>query len=56
MSAVTRFYLKNRDRFPLAFRGQTVVECAMLVAAIAIVVFVTYQIVGPDIGRFVNKH
>ena len=36
-------------------RGQTMTEYALILAAIAIVVYVTYQTLGTDIGVLVNK-
>ena len=34
--------------------GQTMTEYALILAAVAIVVFVTYQTMGNDIGSVVN--
>jgi Flp pilus assembly pilin Flp len=36
-------------------RGQTMTEYALILAAVAIVVYVTYQTMGNDIGTMVNK-
>ena len=36
-------------------KGQTMTEYALILAAIAIVVFVTYEVMGQDIGSMVNK-
>jgi Flp pilus assembly pilin Flp len=36
-------------------KGQTMTEYAMILAAVAIVVFITYQVMGQDIGSMVNK-
>ena len=36
-------------------RGQTMTEYALMMAAVAILVFVTYQVMGRDIGSLVNK-
>jgi Flp pilus assembly pilin Flp len=36
-------------------RGQTMTEYALIMAAIAIVVFATYQLMGNDISSLVNK-
>ena len=38
-----------------ARKGQTMTEYALILAAIAIVVFATYQLMGNDIGVLVNK-
>jgi Flp pilus assembly pilin Flp len=35
--------------------GQTMTEYALILAAIAIVVYVTYQTLGTDIGVLINK-
>lgn len=35
--------------------GQTMTEYALILAAIAIVVFVTYEVMGQDITVMVNK-
>ena len=36
-------------------RGQTMTEYALILAAVAIVVFVTYEVMGQDIGSMVNN-
>jgi Flp pilus assembly pilin Flp len=36
-------------------KGQTMTEYALILAAIAVVVFVTYQIMGQDINSLVNR-
>lgn len=36
-------------------RGQTMTEYALILAAVAIVVYATYQVMGNDIGSLVNK-
>jgi Flp pilus assembly pilin Flp len=36
-------------------RAQTMTEYALILAAVAIVVFITYQVMGQDIGKLVNK-
>jgi Flp pilus assembly pilin Flp len=35
--------------------GQTMTEYALILAAVAIVVYVTYQVMGQDITSMVNK-
>lgn len=35
-------------------RGQTMTEYALILAAVAIVAYVTYQVMGQDIGTMVN--
>jgi len=55
MSALTKFYLKNRERLSRLAKGQTMTEYALILAAIAIVVFVTYEVMGQDIKLLVNN-
>ena len=51
MGFLTRMFLKARE----LRKGQTMTEYALILAAVAIVVFVTYQVMGQDIGSMVNK-
>ena len=51
MKTVTRLYLKLREKS----KGQTMTEYALIMAAVAIVVFATYQVMGQDISSLVNK-
>jgi Flp pilus assembly pilin Flp len=44
--------LSIRNRFG---SGQTMTEYALILAAIAVVVFVTYQIMGQDINSLANR-
>jgi Flp pilus assembly pilin Flp len=53
MGFVLRKYINIQEDW-LA-RGQTMTEYALILAAIAVVVFVTYQIMGQDINSLVNK-
>jgi Flp pilus assembly pilin Flp len=53
MGFVLRKYISIQEGW-LA-RGQTMTEYALILAAIAVVVFVTYQIMGQDINSLVNK-
>jgi Flp pilus assembly pilin Flp len=36
-------------------RGQTMTEYAFILAAVAIVVFVTYEVMGQDVNSMVNS-
>jgi Flp pilus assembly pilin Flp len=36
-------------------QGQTMTEYALILAAVAIVAYVTYQVMGQDIGSMVSK-
>jgi Flp pilus assembly pilin Flp len=51
MNFLTRAYLTVRENN----KSQTMTEYALILAAIAVVVFATYQIMGQDIGSMVNK-
>ena len=55
MSALAKFYLKNRERLSRVAKGQTMTEYALILAAVAIVVFITYEVMGQDIGKLVNN-
>ena len=54
MNKLTRAYLKFREYGRAFTRGQTMTEYALIMAAVAIVVFVVYQTMGNDIGSLVN--
>jgi len=51
MEFLTRMMVKAREWR----KGQTMTEYALILAAVAIVVFVTYEVMGQDIGSMVNK-
>jgi Flp pilus assembly pilin Flp len=51
MGFATKLYIKVRE----LQRGQTMTEYALILAAIAIVVFATYEVMGQDIGSLVNR-
>jgi Flp pilus assembly pilin Flp len=36
-------------------KGQTMTEYALILAAVAIVVFITYEVMGQDIGALVTN-
>jgi Flp pilus assembly pilin Flp len=55
MSALTKFYVKSRERLSRLAKGQTMTEYALILAAVAIVVFITYEVMGQDIGKLVNN-
>jgi Flp pilus assembly pilin Flp len=48
---LTRMYLKVREYH----KGQTMTEYALILAAVAIVVFITYEVMGQDISTLVNR-
>jgi Flp pilus assembly pilin Flp len=51
MNSLTKWYLKGREFHRKLTRGQTMTEYAMIVAVIAIAVFVTYQVMGQNINH-----
>ena len=51
MEFISRLFVK----FVAWRNGQTMTEYAMILAAVAIVVFVTYQVLGQSINSLVNK-
>jgi Flp pilus assembly pilin Flp len=59
MELYTKMYVnaseKIRKRIRKNAEGQTMTEYALILAAVAIVAYVTYQVMGQDIGSMVNK-
>jgi Flp pilus assembly pilin Flp len=56
MDTITRMYVKVRNlQLRNLRRGQTMTEYALILAAIAVVVFITYEVMGQDITAMVNK-
>jgi Flp pilus assembly pilin Flp len=55
MEAVTKVWVKVREWQKGLSKGQTMTEYALIMAAVAVVVFITYQTMGQDIGSLVNK-
>ena len=52
---MTRMYVKARELGKRLSKGQTMTEYALILAAVAIVVFITYEVMGQDIGKLVNN-
>jgi Flp pilus assembly pilin Flp len=48
---ITRMFVKAQEWR----RGQTMTEYALIMSAVAVVVFVTYQVMGQDVNSLVNK-
>jgi Flp pilus assembly pilin Flp len=46
-----KMYVKVREYR----KGQTMTEYALILAAVAIVVFITYEVMGQDITSLVNR-
>ena len=55
MRLVVGMYLKVRELGKRLGKGQTMTEYALILAAVAIVVFVTYEVMGQDISKLVNN-
>ena len=55
MEKMTRMYLKARELGKRLSKGQTMTEYALILAAVAIVVFITYEVMGEDISTLVNR-
>jgi Flp pilus assembly pilin Flp len=55
MNLLTNLYVNAREWNKKLSKGQTMTEYALILAAVAIVVFVTYETMGQDIGSLVNK-
>lgn len=54
MDVFTRLYLKARERFVRFHRAQTMTEYALILAAIAVAVYATYQALGNSIGSLAS--
>jgi Flp pilus assembly pilin Flp len=55
MEKMKRMYLKARELGKRLSKGQTMTEYALILAAVAIVVFITYEVMGQDIGTLVSS-
>jgi Flp pilus assembly pilin Flp len=55
MELFTRMFVNAREWHKGLSKGQTMTEYALILAAVAIVVFVTYETMGQDITSLVNK-
>jgi Flp pilus assembly pilin Flp len=51
MNAIRKMYVKIQN----LRRGQTMTEYALILAAVAVVVFITYEVMGQDISKMVNS-
>jgi len=54
MDLFTKAFLKVRERFVRFHRAQTMTEYALILAAIAVVVYGTYRALGNNIGSLAN--
>lgn len=48
-------YVKVRESANRLGKSQAMTEYALILAAVAIVVFVVYEVMGQDIGQLVNN-
>jgi Flp pilus assembly pilin Flp len=54
MEAVTKMFIRARESAIRSTRGQTMTEYALILAAIAVVVYGTYRALGNNIGTLAN--
>ena len=54
MDVFTKAFLKVRERFVRLHRAQTMTEYALILAAIAVVVYGTYRALGNNIGTLAS--
>jgi Flp pilus assembly pilin Flp len=54
MEAVTKMFIRARESVVRNTRGQTMTEYALILAAIAVVVYGTYRALGNNIGSLAS--
>jgi Flp pilus assembly pilin Flp len=54
MELLIRIYVRVSELHKGLTKGQTMTEYALILAAVAVVVFVTYEVMGQDISTLVN--
>jgi Flp pilus assembly pilin Flp len=54
MESVTKLFIRARESVARNTRGQTMTEYVLILAAIAIVVYGTYTILGNNIGSLAS--
>ena len=54
MKSVTKMFIRVRESVVRNMRGQTMTEYALILAAIAVVVYGVYQVMGKDIGSLAS--
>jgi len=54
MEAVTKMFIRARESMVRKTRGQTMTEYALILAAIAVVVYGTYRALGNNIGSLAS--
>ena len=59
MNGIVRAYINGYERLRTVLcsgaKAQTMTEYALILAAVAIVAYITYQVMGQDIGSMVNN-
>jgi Flp pilus assembly pilin Flp len=54
MKSMTKLFIRARESVVRNTRGQTMTEYALILAAIAVVVYGTYQVLGNNIGSLAS--
>jgi Flp pilus assembly pilin Flp len=54
MEAVTKTFISARESMVRSARGQTMTEYALILAAIAVVVYGTYKVLGNNISTLAS--
>ena len=54
MEVLSRLYVRMRESHKKLSKGQTMTEYALILAAVAVVVFVTYQVMGQDLIHLIT--
>jgi Flp pilus assembly pilin Flp len=55
MESLITFYVRMREFSKRLSKGQTMTEYGLILAAVAVVVFVTYQVMGQKVSTLTNK-
>ena len=54
MKSTTKLFIRARESVVRNTRGQTMMEYALILAAIAVVVYGTYRVLGNNIGSLAS--
>jgi len=54
MGKLIKIHIEAREFLRKVAKGQTMTEYALIIAAVAVVVFVTYQVMGQRINQLVT--
>jgi Flp pilus assembly pilin Flp len=54
MESVTKMFVRARESVVCELRGQTMTEYALILAAIAVVVYGVYRVLGNNIGSLAS--